>query len=98
MATIDIYYLLLIIFTSDKSRREPLFHIICYTIMSGLALISCIFSIITYAYCLQNNFNRLCSHHSCGILWISIGLTFLLTFMYTASVKLFYCLRERNLS
>jgi hypothetical protein len=96
MASTDIYYLLLSIFTSQTPRRGAIFHIIFYSFMSLLALICCVFSIIAFIYCVQNKHNRLCSNHSCTIIWISIVLTFLLTIMYSASAKLLCCLRGQN--
>ncbi len=97
MLSTDIYYLLLSIFSSESPRRAAAFHIIFYSCMSLLALICCVFSIVGFIFCVQKRYNRLCSHQSCLILWISIGLTFLLTIMYSASAKLLCCLRGQNL-
>jgi hypothetical protein len=96
MASTDIYYLLLSIFTSETPRRGAAFHIIFYSCMSLLALICCVFSIVAFIYCIQNKHNRLCPYRSCSILWISIALTFLLTIMYSGSAKLLCCLRGQN--
>ncbi|UJR31752.1 hypothetical protein I4U23_019230 [Adineta vaga] len=93
MASTDIYYLLLSIFSIENPQRKPMFHIIFYSFMSLLALVCCVFSIIAYIYCVQHKYNRLCNNHSCAILWISISLTFLLTIMYSGSTKLLCCIR-----
>ena len=97
MATTDIYYLLLSIFTFETPKRGAVFHILYYSCMSLLALICCVFSIIAFIYCIENKYNHLCPYQSCSILWIGITLTSLLAIMYSASVKLLCCLRERNL-
>ncbi|CAF0966545.1 unnamed protein product [Rotaria magnacalcarata] len=97
MASTDIYHVLLALFTLETLQRDTLFHMIFYSIMSLLALLCCFFSIVSYTYCTQHHFNILCSHYSCRVLWISISLTFMLTFMYSASVKLICCLRDRNM-
>jgi len=98
MASTDIYYLLLSIFTYESPRRAAAFHIIFYSFMSLLALICCVFSIIAFIFCVQKRYNRLCPYQSCLILWISISLTFLLTIMYSASTKLLCCLHGQNLN
>jgi hypothetical protein len=97
MASTDIYYLLLSIFTSESPRRGAAFHIIFYSFMSLLALICCVFSIIAFIFCEQKRYNRLCPYQSCLILWNSIGLTFLITILYSGSAKLLCCLRGQNL-
>ena len=94
MTVTDVYYLLLAIFTIEVPQRKPIFHIVFYTCMSLLALVCCVFSIIAFIFCLEKNNNRLCYNHSCGTLWISIVLTFLLTIMYSGTTKLFCCLNE----
>ncbi len=98
MASTDIYYLLLSIFTSETPRRGAVFHIIFYSCMSLLALICCVFSIVAFIFCLQNKYNHLCPYRSCAILWFSIGLTFLLTILYSGSAKLLCCLREQYIN
>jgi hypothetical protein len=98
MASTDIYYLLLSIFTFETPRRGAIFHIIFYSCMSLAALICCVFSILAFIYCVQNRDNRLCSNNSCTILWIGIALTGILTIMYSATVKLLCCLRGQNLN
>jgi hypothetical protein len=97
MTSTDIYYLLLSLFASEIPRRSAAFHIIFYSLMSLLALICCVFSIIAFIFCIQKKYNRLCPYQSCFILWISIGLTFFLTIMYSASAKLLCCLRGQNI-
>ncbi|CAF3073282.1 unnamed protein product [Rotaria sp. Silwood2] len=97
MASTDIYHLLLSIFTIEISQRGTIFHILFYSIMSLLALICCVFSIIGFIYCVQHKYNRLCSQYSCSVLWIGIILTFLLTIIYSGSAKLICCLREGNI-
>lgn len=97
MSSTDIYYLLLSIFSPETPRRGAAFHIVFYSCMSLLALICCVFSIVAFIFCVQKRHNRLCPYQSCFILWISIGLTFLLTIMYSASAKLLCCLRGQNL-
>ena len=96
MASTDIYHLLLLIFTSEAVRHGAIFHIIFYSCMSLLALICCVFSIIGFIYCLENEYNYLCSNHSCAVLCIGIASTFLLTLMYSGSAKLVCCLREES--
>ncbi|CAF0725121.1 unnamed protein product [Adineta steineri] len=96
MASTDIYYLLLSLFTSETPRHSAIFHIIFYSCMSLLALICCVFSIVAYIYCVQNKYNRLCPYYTCSILWISITLTFLLTIMYSGSTKLLCCFLGQN--
>jgi hypothetical protein len=96
MSSTDIYYLLLSIFSSETPRRAAAFHIIFYSIMSLFALICCVFSIVAFIFCVQKRDHRLCSDQSCVVLWIGIGLTFLLTIMYSASAKLLCCLRGQN--
>jgi hypothetical protein len=96
MASTDIYYLFLSIFTSDTLRRGAIFHIIFYSCMSLLALICCVFSLVAFIYCVQNKHNRLCPYRSCSVLWVGITLTFLLTIMYSGSAKLLCCLHGQN--
>jgi hypothetical protein len=96
MASIDIYYLLFSIFTSETPRRSAIFHIIFYSCMSLLALICCVFSLVAFIYCVQNKHNRLCPYRSCSVLWVGITLTFLLTIMYSGSAKLLCCLHGQN--
>ena len=98
MGSIDVYYLLLAIFTKETPRHAIVFHIIFYSVMSLLALICCVFAIIAFIYCIQNKYNRLCSYRSCSILWLPITLTFFLTVLFSCSAKLLCCLRgdDRN--
>jgi hypothetical protein len=96
MLSTDMYYILLSIFSSESPRRAAAFHLIFYSIMSLFALICCVFSIVAFIFCVQKRHNRLCSNQSCFILWISIGLTFILTILYSTSAKLLCCLRGQN--
>lgn len=96
MSSTDIYYLLLSIFSSETPRRGAVFHVVFYSCMGLLALVCCVFSIVAFVFCVQQRYNRLCSYQSCFILWIGIGLTFILTILYGASAKLLCCLRGAN--
>ena len=95
MLSMDIYYLLLAIFTSNIVQVESIFHIAFYALMSLLALICCVVSIVALFFCMQGKYNPLCTDRSCGIISIGIALTFLLTIAYSSSSKMICCARGK---
>jgi len=96
ITSIDVYYLVLSIVSKETPEKAVVFHIILYSLMSFLTLISCVCSIVGLVFCAQHRSRYLCSNQSCFIYLIAIILTFLLTILFTISTKLLCCFRNSN--